>query len=61
MTITIIKDSDGYYWLTCKRPEFTRAWGNGIKAHESILFKNMQEIATWANNTLGVECLFELG
>ena len=61
MTITIYEGYDkSYIMLGSKNPEFAKAWGSVVKIPVSNLYKDLEQIAKWANNDLGEECLFEI-
>lgn len=63
MTITIMEamwHEPDYLYMTSKDEQFKKTWGDGIRVSRSLLFRNMSDIADWANNVLGEECLFEV-
>lgn len=61
MTITIYEGYDkSYIMLGSKDERFTKAWGSVFKVPTSNIFKDLQQIASWCNNDLGEECLFEI-
>ena len=56
--ITIMRDGDHYLmkWTDLRMVE---AYGGyGIKSYEGILFVNMQELASFVNNEMGLGVLF---
>lgn len=62
MTITIYEGYDkSYIMLGSKHPEFSNAWGNIYKVPTTSIYKDLQNIASWVNNELREECLFEIG
>lgn len=62
MTITIYEGNDKtYVMLGSKDKRFAEAWGSVYKVPASNIYKDLETVAAWANNTLGEECLFEIG
>ena len=62
MTITICEGYDKtYIMLGSKDERFKEAWGNVLKIPTSNVYKELENIASWVNNVIGVECLFEIG
>lgn len=62
MTITIYEGYDkSYIMLGAKNQEFRNTWGNTYKVPTASIYKDLQNIASWVNNELGEECLFEIG
>ena len=60
MTITISNAcNQKYVYIYSKDPRFKKSWGY-MKCHVSRLYENMCQIAFWCNNTIGVECTFEV-
>lgn len=61
MTITIYEGYDkSYIMLGSKDERFAKAWGSVFKVPTSNIFKDLQQVASWCNNDLGEECLFEI-
>ncbi len=61
MTVTIYEGYDKtYIMLGSKDERFAKAWGSVYKVPVSNLYKDLSAVASWANNTLGEECLFEV-
>ena len=61
MTITIYEGYDKHYVLLGSKDErFARAWGNVYKVSATNMYRDLSDIASWVNNTLGEECLFEV-
>lgn len=61
MTITIYEGYDNsYIMLGCKDQRFHDAWGSVVKIPVSSVYKNLAQVASWCNNDLGEECLFEV-
>ncbi len=61
MTITIYKGYDNSYVLLGSRDKrFAEAWGSVYRASTTSIYKDLETISAWANNTLGEECLFEV-
>ena len=61
MTITIYEGYDkSYIMLGSKDERFAKAWGSVYKMPVSNLYKDLQSVASWCNNELGEECLFEV-
>lgn len=61
MTVTIYEGYDKtYIMLGSKDERFAKAWGNVYKVLVSNLYKDLSAVASWANNELGEECLFEV-
>ena len=61
MTITIYEGIDNsYVILKSKDERFTSHYGTNFKVHVCQLFKTMEEMATYINNKLNEECLFEV-
>ncbi|MBQ6483080.1 MAG: hypothetical protein IJI45_18395 [Anaerolineaceae bacterium] len=61
MIVTIYEGyDDGYVLLGSKDERFHQAWGNVVRVSNKNLYRNLTEIATWVNNDLGEECLFEV-
>ncbi len=54
MTVTIKAINNEIYLVN------PRLEGGSWKTSKNLLLTNMKEIATWANNTLNEECLFEV-
>ena len=62
MTITILEGYNGAtVFLTAKHAAFKEAFGEGIHIRTYGIFKELQRIASWVNNDIGEECLFEIG
>lgn len=62
MTITIYEGYDKtYIMLGSKDERFRKAWGDVLKIPTSNVYKELENIASWVNNVIGVECLFEIG
>lgn len=62
MTVTIYEGYDkSYIMLGSKDERFAKAWGDVYKVPVSNLYKDLEQVAYWANNTLGEELLFEMG
>lgn len=58
MIVTIYEGyTRDYVLLKSQHPEFKREYGK-VKSYE--LYKDMLAIATWCNNEIGEECLFEV-
>lgn len=61
MIITIYEGYDkSYIMLGSKDERFAKAWGSVFKVPTSNIFKDLQQVASWCNNELGEECLFEI-
>jgi len=61
MTITIYEGYDKtYIMLGSKDERFAKTWGSVFKVPTSNIFKDLQQVASWCNNELGEECLFEI-
>lgn len=66
MTVTIYEGYDKtYIMLGSKDERFAKAWGRKVyggayKVPVSNLYKDLSAVASWANNELGEECLFEV-
>jgi hypothetical protein len=61
MTLTIYKGSDTSYVLIGSKDErFAEAWGGVVKVPTNHLYEQLSDIAKWANNDIGEECLFEI-
>lgn len=62
MTVTIYEGYDkSYIMLGSKDERFRKSWGDVYKVPVSNLYKDLEQVAYWANNTLGEELLFEMG
>jgi hypothetical protein len=62
MTATIYEGYDKtYVMLGSKDERFRKAWGDILKIPVSNIYKDMEQVAIWANNELGEEMLFEIG
>ena len=61
MTITIYEGYDkSYIMLGSKDKRFAEAWGSVFRVPASNIYKDLASVASWANNELGEECLFEV-
>ena len=61
MTVTIYEGYDkSYIMLGSKDERFAKAWGSVYKVPVSNLYKDLESIASWANNELGEEFLLEV-
>lgn len=61
MTITIYAGYDKTYILLGSKDErFGREFGNTVRIPVTNIYKNLCEIASWCNNELDEECLFEV-
>lgn len=61
MTVTIYEGHDKtYIMLGSKDERFREAWGSVYKVPVSNLYKDLAQVAYWANNKLGEELLFEV-
>lgn len=61
----IITITDGYekgtLLLGCKGDDrFAKAWGEVFRSSNGRLISDMRDIASWCNNELDEECLFEV-
>ena len=63
MTITMYRGyTDDYIILTSKHEEFIREYGSKVNVYTNTgMYGVFSEIATWCNNEVGEECLFEMG
>ena len=59
MVLTIMRDGDKIV-VGSRDRRFTQAWGGGVTLGTTVWFTNLEEIASWVNNTLKEDCLFEL-
>lgn len=61
MIITIYKGNDTHHILLgSKDQRFHALWGNVVQVPNSLVYQNLSEIASWVNNELNEECLFEI-
>lgn len=61
MTITIYEGYDkSYIMLGSKDERFAKAWGSVCRIPVSNIYKDLQAVASWANNELDEECIFEM-
>ncbi len=61
MVVTIYEGYDKtYVMLGSKDERFAKAWGSVYKLPVSNLYKDLQAVASWANNELGEELLLEV-
>lgn len=61
MTVTIYEGNDkSYIMLGSKDERFRKAWGSVYKVPVSNIYKDLQSVASWSNNELGEELLFEV-
>lgn len=61
MTITIYEGNDNHsVMLGSKDKRFAEAWGSVYKVPTATIYKDLETVTTWVNNTLGEECLFEI-
>lgn len=61
MIITIYEGYDKtYIMLGAKDKRFSQAWGSVYKVPVSNIYKDLAQVASWVNNELGEECLFEM-
>ena len=61
MVITIYEGYDkSYVILGSKNEEFHKAYGSLVRVSTNGIYTALAEIATWCNNELGEECLFEV-
>jgi len=61
MTITIHEGYDRHCILINSKDErFTSVYGNDCRISTISLYRDLSNIASWVNNTLGEECLFEV-
>ncbi len=61
MIITIYKGNDmSHILLGSKDSRFQALWGNVLQIANSSVYQNLSDIATWVNNELHEECLFEI-
>ena len=62
MVITIYEGYDkSYVMLGSKDERFRKEWGEVVKIPSTMFYRNLSEIASWVNNELDEECLFEVG
>lgn len=62
MIVTIYEGYDkSYIMLGSKDKRFAETWGSVFKVPVSNLYKDLESIASWANNELGEELLLEVG
>ena len=60
MTITLYEGHDNsYIMLGCKDERFNRRYGL-LRVPTASAYKDLAEVASWCNNDLGEECLFEV-
>ena len=58
MVVTIYEGYDKtYVMLGSKDERFAKAWGSVYKVPVSNIYKDLQQVANWANNELGEELL----
>ena len=61
MTVTIY---DGvtfdYVILKSKHPAFIKKYGEKHEVSTRFIYMGLSDIASWVNNELGEECLFEI-
>ena len=55
-----IYGESGYVWLTSKDKRFSEAWGGSNRVTKANLFTCMKELASWVNNELNEEAIFEV-
>ena len=60
MTVTIFDGNESGIILTSKDKRFTDAYGDIYAIPSSRVYEGLSGIASWANNELGEECLFEV-
>lgn len=61
MTITIYEGiNKTYVMLGSKDERFHKAWGSIVKIPTSNIYKELEQVTAWCNNTIGEECLFEI-
>ena len=61
MVVTIYEGYDKtYVMLGSKDERFAKAWGSVYKVPVSNIYKDLQQVANWANNELGEELLLEV-
>ena len=62
MTVTIYEGYDkSYIMLGSKDKRFVKEWGSVYKIPVSNIYKDLVQIASWANNELDEEFLLEVG
>lgn len=62
MVITIYEGYDNsYVMLKSHNEEFQKTYGNKLKIFTSNIYRELESIASWGNNELGEEVLFEIG
>lgn len=61
MTLTVFEGYDNSYVLVASKDErFTKAWGKFIRVPSSQVYRQLADIASWVNNSLDEDCLFEI-
>lgn len=61
MVITIYEGYDNSYIILGSKDErFAKEWGSICKIPAKSIYKDFAQIASWVNNDLGEECLFEV-
>lgn len=60
MVVSIVENDSRYVYLTSKDKRFEEAWGQVFRSSKTVLFNDMSSVATWCNNELKEECLFEV-
>jgi len=62
MVVTIYEGYDkSYVILDSHNEEFKKTYGSKLKVFTSDIYKELESIASWANNELDEELLFEIG
>lgn len=61
MVVTVYEGYDkSYVMLGSKDPRFAESWGSVYKVPVSNIYRDLSQVAIWANNELGEELLFEM-
>lgn len=60
MTVTIFDGNGSAIILTSKDKRFVNTYGEIYAIPVPKVYEGLSEIASWANNKLGEECLFEV-
>lgn len=62
MVVTMYEGYDKtYVMLGSKDPRFAATWGSVYKVPVSSIYKDLEQVTDWANNTLSEELLIEIG